>query len=979
MPTGTGKTGVIATLSVAVPPEGWTLVLTPWDNLCRQLVRQLRSRFWERIDWRPRAVIPVSRLYPSSANALLRTGSAQRVLVSSFASLVQIRKKLPREYSELSDRIAEILVDEGHYEPAVEWGRAIKSLGKPTLLLTATPYRNDLRLFRVAQEDTFNFTHANAEKKLIVRHVDSFVDLGVEEPTKSSDIPNWCRAFRDHWLRRKRRGSPASPRAIVRCTGMATVKRVTKELRRLGLDALGVHDRFGQERSDWLVRAAPNPNEVSYEVWVHERKLTEGLDDHRFCVLAFVNQVRNDRTLVQQIGRVLRPTPTKVGEKLERANVFHSSGLRVERSWHNYRAFETASDLVATERYRAMVDALLRQQPPMEYFGNRFRRRFDPSSSEIPEQLLLRASTIVRRLHSSFSWPEFVECASDELMLQDRLLLGPSSEPLVGPYDSRLWIYASISNSSLLREHAHYEIRLGVSVAVRHNDLCFLASSESTPTPAYLLETSSKLSADELARALEGDVTPKHTSLVNAWPTTGAVARTSVSSANLENTPARLTDSAFLCSSTRVSAAAQVGTGTSRQYLGFNRSRVSEQLRASDQETFTLEEFCQWTGELEARVTDPGRTLPQFYERYLLPVAAPLSVDCAYLVATPSEDVLVISDASGNAFELSEFILTLETCDPGRRWDFELSLRSLEAPSTTLTRRASLLYDVQSRTFRIESESLNSEFLATLHEGGKSTGLVTFFNNHNESYGVLLADAVTYYSAHSFYRIDYRFAEERLASLLKPMGELGRAQSEKGTWTTRTRTWKADSLFHLLDRNGPFLREFGAVELLFCDDMQTEVADFVFADFSRRKIAFAHAKHGSGNKVSASALHEVVGQALKNLSVVSRGGGKPAHLSRWNRAAKWNNTAIRRWRKGAKSLPENEKLWSRIRAEILDHPNGTVEVWLVLGATLRSDILIEQMRSQKKRTAVTGQVLRLLAGLHSACAEQVVDLKVFCD
>ena len=44
MPTGTGKTGVVAVLSVAIPQPGWSLVLTPWKNLCDQLVQDVGAR-----------------------------------------------------------------------------------------------------------------------------------------------------------------------------------------------------------------------------------------------------------------------------------------------------------------------------------------------------------------------------------------------------------------------------------------------------------------------------------------------------------------------------------------------------------------------------------------------------------------------------------------------------------------------------------------------------------------------------------------------------------------------------------------------------------------------------------------------------------------------------------------------------------------------------------------------------------------------
>src|SRR5262249_5258525 len=163
-----------------------------------------------------------------------------------------------------------------------------------------------------------------------------------------------------------------------------------------------------------------------------------------------------------------------------------------------------------------------------------------------------------------------------------------------------------------------------------------------------------------------------------------------------------------------------------------------------------------------------------------------------------------------------------------------------------------------------------------------------------------------------------------------------------------------------------------------CDDMGTEVADFICANFDKHRIAFVHAKHGDNHRVSASALHEAVSQAIKNLSVLSGTSAKPRHLGRWNRTSNWPGTNIIRWRKGPSSLPEREPLWTKIRTEILNHPAAQKEVWLVLGRTLEKGALVEQLENANKRTAVTGQVVHLLSGLLAHCTQLAVQLKVFC-
>lgn len=53
MPTGTGKSGVVAVAAHELVQGGHTLVLAPWDALVDQLGRDISVRFWSRFRTRP--------------------------------------------------------------------------------------------------------------------------------------------------------------------------------------------------------------------------------------------------------------------------------------------------------------------------------------------------------------------------------------------------------------------------------------------------------------------------------------------------------------------------------------------------------------------------------------------------------------------------------------------------------------------------------------------------------------------------------------------------------------------------------------------------------------------------------------------------------------------------------------------------------------------------------------------------------------
>jgi len=171
-------------------------------------------------------------------------------------------------------------------------------------------------------------------------------------------------------------------------------------------------------------------------------------------------------------------------------------------------------------------------------------------------------------------------------------------------------------------------------------------------------------------------------------------------------------------------------------------------------------------------------------------------------------------------------------------------------------------------------------------------------------------------------------------------------------------------------------KNFGVrIEWLFCDDPDKEVADFVVANFSHKKAAFVHCKYGRGAKLSASAFHDLCSQAAKNLVYV-RTSRLPINIKTWRRNALWPGTRIQKWMKGNAVLPEKERVWKKLWDEILQHPSGEVEVWLVMGDGLHVNEL-KELAGSEEQTPEIGPLLHLLDGLVANCAEANVRLRVF--
>src|SRR5262249_25321377 len=109
-----------------------------------------------------------------------------------------------------------------------------------------------------------------------------------------------------------------------------------------------------------------------------------------------------------------------------------------------------------------------------------------------------------------------------------------------------------------------------------------------------------------------------------------------------------------------------------------------------------------------------------------------------------------------------------------------------------------------------------------------------------------------------------RYDDEKLGVLkvLHPVTRLAMMGSEKGDPHTKFSglTWPADSLFGLIDASGvgtELAAYFQTPNLVVCDDMGTEAADFLVADTHQRRVVFIHAKASTKVKsCSASAMTE---------------------------------------------------------------------------------------------------------------------------
>lgn len=609
MPTGTGKTGVIACLTRLANTQT-SLVLTPWANLRVQMIEALESGFWADVGLKPKGPKVVEML-PKDAQGILRLADPQ-VIVATFTTLNELRRDYEQTYKSLGSALSLVIADECHYEPAVEWGKSVKGLNARTVLLTATPYRNDLKLFRITdpKASTHHFTHKEAVDEEIIR------ELAFDQLAAATDVPSLSLAFGRQWKEAKHthRLPASSPRAIVCCSGATDIETAVTGLQAAGVNAIGVHEQFEGSTDPHLRRDVPDPKSEKAEVWVHQHKLTEGLDDARFCCLALFTRIRNDRKLIQQIGRILR---RKASDRNVPALLLAPTEFSVRDEWDAYRDFETQLKLLEPAHFREVVDKLLKAQPDVEYFDSKFRRRFDSAIVDKRQQVVISPSVLVRTALGDFKLQDYIEDCTDTLNTEDAVILGPEANaPCLRTDTFALWIYASIRNSRFLQDTSLYEIRLETHCIVVADGYALLSDSRGIYPTEYLEDHTSQVGRDRLARFLDESFRPTHVSLDSSIPYETVLRGADLHGYDILRVPPSLTDRIQICRGAR-------GTSKERErrYVGMSNGRVRKEETASGRRSFEPSVFVSWAQNV-AKILNSHAASSALFERFM-PTCAP--------------------------------------------------------------------------------------------------------------------------------------------------------------------------------------------------------------------------------------------------------------------------------------------------------------------------------------------------------------------
>jgi superfamily II DNA or RNA helicase len=627
MPTGTGKSGVIAVISQCFEEVKCVLVITPWVALRKQIANDIEKRFWNRIGVDPNQFNKkIVRFKPITLDLSVER-EVTKIFVCTIQTLQILFNKYPEKYSELQRLISTVIVDEGHREPSPEWAKAIRNLQKPTILFTATPYRNDHKVFNVDPNHIFVYSHHEAVNDRIIREV-VFKEEKIEQSPEA--FVDSLLEFYHNEFQTLKPTDIDQPRVIVRCETADEVKVIANLIKTKGESVIAIHERFSNSELAGSYKNVPNPDETDVIFWVHQLKLVEGIDNPSFCLLAIYQPFRNARMLVQQIGRIVRNPRLLEGQS---AYVFSNSQYMQSAFWRGYCRYER--DYESNPRkfeVRTIFEGYVNLQPEYLYFEGNYRKRFVANSDQAYQMFKYKKKCNVYEIANEFSLEELKKSLEDSWEKSDmdiRSISNPDENTcIIG--------YISYMNSPLLISDCLLEFRVGYSIYRRVNNHLFFYDTHGM-TPGYLIENSNKVEPNRLERLFNNETTRLTLiSLMNSDLGKHSIRRRVMQAFSIDETAPGLTDHIHFCSNALGYTSTQ-DKEYIRRYVGFSRSRISDE----SEQTQDYEHYINWIDSI-AHILDIGdKEKITMFERYAAFSDAPK--DC-----TPISILLDIDDVITN-------------------------------------------------------------------------------------------------------------------------------------------------------------------------------------------------------------------------------------------------------------------------------------------------------------------------------------------
>lgn len=973
LPTGAGKSGVISIVSHKATQKR-VLVLCHRRAVCDQLFKEIDGKFFsDRVEGE---VIKRKTVY-SDINDTSKNG----VYVSTFQKLQTFDSA---QLERLKQDIDLIIIDEGHAEPSPVWSTLVRDIDAHKVVITATPYRNDLYQFDVTADASYIYTFERA-----------LADGVLKEPTfESSTLAELSGKITDFLE------ANDGTKCIIKCEKFEDIQSYY-DLLNDAFSVLAIHEQFTKDERDNVKVSVPaNLKGSDYQVIIHQRKLDEGVDIPEAKLLILAYAVNSGRELVQTIGRVVRLYGDIEPKILEIENDANS------QMWQNYRKFDrslnsadSVKKFIASLDSNKLIDRYLEAFPDVSYYGNRFVSKFDLNTFE-PERSLNIPTASICFLNQSQGFS--IQLLSDHLYWRCN-----NTGELARVFSTGSGIHGVISiafnKSRFLTDHFFFEPSLEITLykQLSNNVVAIYDSRGRRFNSEKDLKLGSAVSLDKLLKvmSLGESASTKEASSKSISSAIKRPESIAVKGRNLDQMADMQANASYRLATMRCDTYDQFNKKKGSYYVGADSGRISDQKESS----FTLDELNDWLTDIDSVISSNINIKNALVHSY----AKPISVDENF-------------EAHSLIFDLTEFESPISIFIAGKQYVLDNSFLYLIYDNGALlvdgVENSKILVNFKQEEPYLEIAPETE--ITYLLEGGEQQDITDFLNEHLHK--ALLANGISYSNC-KFYQLtlpmadSFELGSSNFANVVIGLKSLvGRELDEKG-WKKNIKGkggfyqiedegFSPHSVFYLVDQLkanglddptknqlGPFAPYIPDADLLINTDMGTEPADFIVS--SKNKLVFVHVKCGSALNPhsSAGALAEVGSQAIKNIEMLISGNIelKPSNWNRlhtaWPAPESAQNIAERiRIFQGATFIAQNEQerleklneLWDTIS---MRRRSTAVqkEIWIVAANSFSAAHFEQQLKLGSEANGETLQAFQLLNSWLATAHDNDIELKVF--
>ena len=153
-----------------------------------------------------------------------------------------------------------------------------------------------------------------------------------------------------------------------------------------------------------------------------------------------------------------------------------------------------------------------------------------------------------------------------------------------------------------------------------------------------------------------------------------------------------------------------------------------------------------------------------------------------------------------------------------------------------------------------------------------------------------------------------------------------------------------------------------------------EIFDFLAVSERGKRVVVIHAK-SEESMLSASFFQTIVGQAVKSLDYLNPHSNlKPPDLNTYD--GPWRSAGLEVSRRVRWTRKTASTIWDNVQ-EILQDPDKTIEVWIVIGRGFSYEAFKHQQRSNDPVPELI-QIIYLLQSAYDTVAQMNARLRVLC-